>query len=219
MERDHWLCQVCERSGRITEAEEVDHVKPLAKGGTDDERNLQAICVPCHRAKTLAEDPSQGASRLPGWLPTPVVPVTVVSGPPGAGKSRYVREKACVDHLVLDLDAILSELSGLPLYHAGDEWVGVALRTRNARLASLSEVPSSYSAAWLIVGAPTATERRRWRELLGPDSATVVLAVDPDECERRTDERPAPPNGTAWRSIIDRWWARYSTGHGERVLS
>lgn len=219
MERDHWLCQPCAAAGRVTEAAEVDHVTPLAKGGTDDERNLQAICVPCHRAKTLSEDPSLGASRVPDWLPVPVVPVTVVSGPPGSGKSHYVRERAAVDHLVLDLDVIMAELSGLPLYHAGDEWLSLALRTRNARLASLSGVPSHYSAAWLIVGAPTVTERRRWREILGQDASVVILAVDPEECEARTAERPPPPNGTPWRTIIDRWWARYSTGYGETVLS
>lgn len=53
--RDLYLCQPCLAKGRPTEATEVDHVKPKAKGGTDDDDNLQAICHPCHVEKTQAE--------------------------------------------------------------------------------------------------------------------------------------------------------------------
>lgn len=33
----------------------VDHIKPKAERGSDDEANLQSICKPCHDAKTQAE--------------------------------------------------------------------------------------------------------------------------------------------------------------------
>lgn len=54
--RDKYLCQACARKGRLTPANEVDHKKPKAKGGTDAEDNLEAICSPCHKAKTAAEN-------------------------------------------------------------------------------------------------------------------------------------------------------------------
>ena len=55
LERDRGLCRVCARAGRVTLAAEVDHIVNKAAGGTDDERNLQAICRPCHQRKTLSE--------------------------------------------------------------------------------------------------------------------------------------------------------------------
>ena len=55
MRRDRHLCQPCWRDGRPTPATEVDHIKPKARGGTDDDDNLQAICHDCHKAKTEAE--------------------------------------------------------------------------------------------------------------------------------------------------------------------
>ncbi|MGY6129117.1 HNH endonuclease (plasmid) [Paraburkholderia strydomiana] len=55
LKRDHYLCQVCIRKGRVTEASQVDHIKAKAAGGTDDEGNLQSICEPCHKAKTARE--------------------------------------------------------------------------------------------------------------------------------------------------------------------
>jgi 5-methylcytosine-specific restriction endonuclease McrA len=36
-------------------ATHVDHKIPKAQGGTDDENNLQAICVTCHKCKTERE--------------------------------------------------------------------------------------------------------------------------------------------------------------------
>lgn len=56
LQRDCHLCQPCLRAGRVTSATQVDHIKPKAKGGTDDEGNLQAICTPCHEAKTATDN-------------------------------------------------------------------------------------------------------------------------------------------------------------------
>lgn len=50
--RDNYLCAVCMDSGRLTPAQEVDHIKPKAAGGTNNMDNLRAICTRCHRAKS-----------------------------------------------------------------------------------------------------------------------------------------------------------------------
>jgi 5-methylcytosine-specific restriction protein A len=55
LDRDSHLCQPCLATGRPTPATQVDHIKPKAQGGTDDLENLQAVCGPCHHAKTQAE--------------------------------------------------------------------------------------------------------------------------------------------------------------------
>lgn len=56
LKRDNCLCQPCLKAGRITEAREVDHIKPKAQGGTDDLANLQSICSPCHSQKTAQDE-------------------------------------------------------------------------------------------------------------------------------------------------------------------
>jgi len=55
LRRDGGLCQPCLRTRRVTRASQVDHIKPKAEGGTDDESNLQSICDACHKAKTARE--------------------------------------------------------------------------------------------------------------------------------------------------------------------
>lgn len=55
LRRDNGLCQPCLLADQLTPATQVDHIRPLADGGTDTDANLQAICKPCHDAKTKQE--------------------------------------------------------------------------------------------------------------------------------------------------------------------
>lgn len=63
-ERDNWTCQLQypDRCIGLTPGSavlQVDHIKNLASlglpRGHNDEENLQAVCVPCHRKKTSNE--------------------------------------------------------------------------------------------------------------------------------------------------------------------
>lgn len=55
LRRDGHLCQECLKNGIITKATEVDHILNKANGGTDDLDNLQSLCNPCHKEKTVRE--------------------------------------------------------------------------------------------------------------------------------------------------------------------
>lgn len=53
--RDKYVCQMC---GQLTTDGEVDHIVPLAKGGGDEDSNLQWLCAgkgKCHDLKTQAD--------------------------------------------------------------------------------------------------------------------------------------------------------------------
>lgn len=43
------------RADKLRAAGQVDHIRPKANGGSDDEVNLEAICADCHRKKTAEE--------------------------------------------------------------------------------------------------------------------------------------------------------------------
>lgn len=60
--RDGWTCQCeeCAATGRVLVAHEVDHIVPLAAGGTDDMSNLRAINRECHKVKTALEGVPSG---------------------------------------------------------------------------------------------------------------------------------------------------------------
>lgn len=55
LERDQYLCQECLKHGIATLATDVDHIINKAQGGTDELNNLQSLCNPCHKNKTISE--------------------------------------------------------------------------------------------------------------------------------------------------------------------
>ena len=54
--RDKYTCQQC---GHIGADLEVDHIINVAQGGADDDKNLQSLCISCHKAKTAIESRSR----------------------------------------------------------------------------------------------------------------------------------------------------------------
>lgn len=52
---DGYMCRMCKEEGVYTKADEVDHITPKSQGGTDAISNLQSICKPHHKQKTLKE--------------------------------------------------------------------------------------------------------------------------------------------------------------------
>ena len=69
MARDCNLCQSCKKQGKLTLATEIDHIKALANGGSNDDDNLVAICASCHETKTnddLGYKPKV-TTGLDGW--------------------------------------------------------------------------------------------------------------------------------------------------------
>ena len=60
--RDGYECQL--RGPRCTfDAEHVDHIIPVSRGGSDDPSNLQAVCLTCHAGKTASEAVHGRANR------------------------------------------------------------------------------------------------------------------------------------------------------------
>lgn len=51
LQRDGFRCQYCGREGPEV-ALEIDHIKPRARGGTDDPENLTVACFMCNRGKS-----------------------------------------------------------------------------------------------------------------------------------------------------------------------
>lgn len=52
--RDGYRCRECGATNKETRLH-VDHIKPVAKGGTNDLSNLQTLCEECNRAKYTDE--------------------------------------------------------------------------------------------------------------------------------------------------------------------
>ncbi|THG40431.1 HNH endonuclease [Sphingomonas olei] len=57
------FCRECLKNNRATPTAIVDHIKPLAWGGSDARSNKQGLCVPCHDLKSASEREVDRRSR------------------------------------------------------------------------------------------------------------------------------------------------------------
>lgn len=195
------ICAHCRDEGVTKLTDEIDHIIPLGQGGEDTDENCQGLCFHHHRLKTATEDVAHGgAATHPDWLKPSVIPLTIITGPPCAGKTTYLELHAGPNDITIDLDGILTELK--PGYRhwtggSGGELLTRAIRTRNAILGSLSRQDSGR--AWFIVSAPHPKERDWWQRKLG--GTIVHLHPGVDECKRRAIKRGTPKAVQG----IDRW--------------
>lgn len=198
--REEPLCQTCGDP-----ASEVDHIVSRERGGEDTRENLQGLCKPCHSRKTVEVD--RGFGGMPGGQSGGLPVVTLVAGPPGAGKSRWVRERMRWGDLLLDMDALYIALSQLPQYDKPDVLLPFVMEAKDAVLSRLAR-PSQLGRAWIVTTAPKRMERDRLKRTLR--ARVVVLETSPSECERRIseDERRSV-RANLWREMIERWWKDY----------
>ena len=133
--------------------------------------------------------------------------ITVVAGPPCAGKTTYVAAHRQPGDQVLDWDDVFAELTGLPVHDRG-------VQDRAAVEAQAEQVFRSRMDAltqgWIIRLAPNSRHRAIMRRLKGARS--VVLALPIDECLDRLRRDPSRDQERDAQAIRQ-WWSAYSPSH------
>ncbi|MBL8773357.1 MAG: AAA family ATPase [Phenylobacterium sp.] len=159
-----------------------------------------------------------GDLSRPSGIGRSYIPLNLICGPPGAGKSAYVRAHAQPRDLVLCFDELARQMFGRG--RAAPERVGATLtdkqvfavlEERNRLLADLARPDTSlrWRWAWLIALEPIAEHREWWARTMG--ARVFVLPTPADECLRRiqADTTAGDDRGPRAADLVRSWWSTY----------
>ena len=143
--------------------------------------------------------------------PDSLVMLTVVTGPPCAGKTTYVQKHARPGDVVVDFDDIAQAL-GSPVAHGhgGHHWK-VAIEARDAAITAAEGCHQQGARVWIIDSRP-APSRRAWYARQG--ARLVDLTASPAELHRRADQAGRPAD---WHGRIDQFLAVRPAQAGDPV--
>jgi hypothetical protein len=185
--RDNHTCQI-QRPGCTQLATEVDHIVPVTKGGAKyDPRNLRAACRKCNLGRINRRRDDQ-------WQTGPTH-ITLVMGPPAAGKSTYVLEHTRPGDLIVDYDAIATSLGANP-HQRGQDLHPAINAARNAILRQLRRGETGAARAFILSANPEADRRFPYHEL---------VIVDPG-LEACLDNARAAHRPSDYLNAIHRWY-------------
>ena len=121
-------------------------------------------------------------------VPQPVCPVTLICGPEGAGKFRYILDHHQGDDLIL-IPWMTSRVLHLPFPFA-PEGRGASGKIFAYEMDRLAKYKGRH--VWLVRNAPHADTRAAWLDALGPKARLVLLTPAQSTCRRRilADHRP-----------------------------
>lgn len=187
LERDAYLCQI-RGTNCTTTATEVDHIVPISKGGAKyDPANLRASCHKCNNSRI-------DRRRQETWR-TAGCHITLVMGPPAAGKSTYVRQHARAGDLIVDYDAIAESLGADP-HQRGQALHPAINAARNAILRALRAGTTGASRAWIISAHPQADSKFPYHDVICIDPGLEVARRNAQAADRPAD----------YRAAIERWY-------------
>lgn len=228
------LCERCKMNNRLIEATTVHHI--IAHKGNyelfKNYDNLQSVCKRCHDVveQSIERRGYDVGVDVDGWpkderhpfnggqpvgdlqfsIPANVRPcdcrINLVYGPPCAGKSFLVSERAEPDDIIIDLDRILEHLDYRPWSDNRVHYVK-ALRHRDDIIRRLCEEPADRI-VWLIVCAPKLEEREAWQKTLG-NVHFIRIGATRRLCRARVMSRPAYCRDVLLKAIDD-WFLTYT---------
>lgn len=235
------LCKMCSDAGLVVAATVCDHIQPH-KGNVEMFYSgpFQSLCARCHNRHKQTEDRTGKAQQVigldgwpvqdrqgiglgdlshPDWFRPVLVPLTIVCGPPAAGKTTYVAQHKGDEDIVLDLDTIAIAAFGKPAALLGKDERLACLNSRNERLASLmaNDAPGSCNMAWLILTEPSAAKRQWWADTLKPQSI-IVMETPATECIARAKADTKQERPALVAQSISAWWQTYAKREGETVI-
>ncbi|WP_041279429.1 ATP-binding protein [Desulfobacula toluolica] len=143
----------------------------------------------------------------------------VICGPPGSGKTTYVKKESNSGDLIIDMDALSHAISGQPWYQKPSHILPFVKSVRDHLYKLIVEPPINghFNNSWVINWGALAKDREQLKKLL--NSKVIILETCEKECLRRikNDSRRSD-NIDSWEKLIKKWWNEYERQEGDTII-
>lgn len=134
--------------------------------------------------------------------------IYLVYGCPLSGKSSYVRERAGLHDLVIDLDKIYSCITNNPLYIKSGRITDNAFAIRDCLLEQVKTRRGKWVNCFIIGGYPFKGERERICGEYGAEP--IYIDCTKEEAQERLQAAQDGRDKKEWSKYIDTWFDRYT---------
>jgi hypothetical protein len=127
--------------------------------------------------------------------------LTIITGPPCAGKSTYLQQHARPGDIIIDFDRLAQAL-GSPVTHGHGEHIWkVTIEARDTAITTAVRCHARGARAWIVDSKPPSS-RRSWYESQGARFADLTAPAA--ELHRRATQAGRP---ACVHDLIDQWLA------------
>ena len=133
--------------------------------------------------------------------------IYLVYGCPLAGKSTYVRERAGIHDLIIDVDKIYACISNNPLYIKSNRLYENMKAVQDALLDTIKCKRGKWVNAWIVGGYPFKGERERVCNEYGAEP--ILIDCTQEEALMRLASLQDGRDKKEWEKYILTWHSRY----------
>ena len=223
LKRDKYLCVMCGNP-----AEEIHHVIWLNSKNIKEptismaEDNLISLCRNCHfgvhaEAKALAvsrnntrnnTDVKNGFEFDDEGNVVRTQKIYLITGSPGSGKTTYALKQIKDKDIIVDLDLILTAITGIQHKDKPKELTGIALDIRDLLYSIIKQYKGDWLNAYVIATLPKHIERIRVAKELNAD--IILIDTDKAECIRRVLNDDDRIDKEKQMMIVKKYWSNYT---------
>lgn len=133
--------------------------------------------------------------------------IYLVYGCPLSGKSTFVKDRAGIHDLIVDIDSIYACISNNPLYTKSNRLYDNVRAVQDALLESIKYKRGKWINAFIISGMPYAGERERFCIEYGAEP--IYIECDQDTALSRLGAVQDGRDKNEWSGYINKWFMRY----------
>lgn len=181
------------------------HVIPLSKTNVNDASisinpaNIQILHWNCH---------NKVHNRFAGGDMRHDQKVYIITGAPCSGKTTFARERMSEGDIIVDIDDIWQQVTGLPRYKKPNSAKPIVFSTLKAQEDLIKVRAGNWYQAFIIKSLPLKMDRERTARELNADEV-IIMDTTQEECVSRLQADPKGRNIDEYSRYIENYYKRF----------